>query len=92
MANIDIRRYQANRQAEIDSAFLYRTLAKAERKAQISQVYERLAATEEKHALFWEKKLSAAGATVARLWAEKRDGTPVLTGTASVGAVPDDAH
>lgn len=34
----------------------------------------------------------AAGATVARLWAEKRDGTPVLTGTASVGAVPDDAH
>lgn len=34
----------------------------------------------------------AAGTAVARLWAEKRDGTPVLTGTASVGAVPDDAH
>ncbi len=31
-------------------------------------------------------------ARVARIWAEKKDGTPVLTGTASVGAVPDDAH
>lgn len=28
----------------------------------------------------------------ARIWAEKRDGTPVLTGTASVGEVPDSAH
>jgi hypothetical protein len=35
----------------------------------------------------------ADGSTVARIWAEKRDGTPVLTGTASVGAdVPDSAH
>lgn len=34
----------------------------------------------------------AAGQPVARLWAEKRDGTPVLTGTASVGEVPDSAH
>ncbi|WP_227820325.1 hypothetical protein [Ramlibacter tataouinensis] len=28
----------------------------------------------------------AAGARFTRIWAEKRDGTPVLTGTASVGA------
>jgi hypothetical protein len=28
----------------------------------------------------------AAGATSTRIWAEKRDGTPVLTGTASIGA------
>lgn len=34
----------------------------------------------------------AAGETVARIWAEKSDGTPVLTGTASVGEVPDEAH
>ena len=27
----------------------------------------------------------AAGATITRIWAEKRDGTPVLTGTASIG-------
>ena len=29
---------------------------------------------------------------MARIRAEKRDGTPVLTGTASVGDVPDSAH
>lgn len=34
----------------------------------------------------------AAGERVVRIWAEKRDGTPVLTGTASVGEVPDPAH
>jgi len=34
----------------------------------------------------------AAGERVARIWAEKADGTPVLMGTASVGDVPDDAH
>ena len=30
----------------------------------------------------------AAGARCTRIWAEKRDGTPVLTGTASVGTEP----
>ncbi len=34
----------------------------------------------------------SSGERVVRLWAEKRDGTPVLTGTASVGDVPDSAH
>lgn len=34
----------------------------------------------------------AEGEPVARIWAEKRDGTPVLTGTVSVGAVPAGAH
>lgn len=35
----------------------------------------------------------AEGGRVARIWAEKKDGTPVLTGTASVGAdVPDAEH
>lgn len=33
-----------------------------------------------------------AGITIARIWAEKSDGTPVLTGTASVGDVPDREH
>ncbi|ASK34141.1 hypothetical protein CEK62_06960 [Alcanivorax sp. N3-2A] len=34
----------------------------------------------------------AAGESVARIWAEKSDGTPVLSGTASVGDVPGEAH
>jgi hypothetical protein len=32
-------------------------------------------------------QLPTAGVHATRIWAEKRDGTPVLTGTASVGAV-----
>lgn len=32
-------------------------------------------------------QLPAPGAKATRIWAEKRDGTPVLTGTASVGAL-----
>lgn len=32
----------------------------------------------------------APGSKFTRIWAEKRDGTPVLTGTASIG--PDDGH
>ena len=32
------------------------------------------------------------GRRLARIWAEKRDGTPVLKGTASVGDVPDSEH
>lgn len=31
-------------------------------------------------------------AKLVRIWAEKKDGTPVLTGTASVGNVPDAQH
>jgi hypothetical protein len=34
----------------------------------------------------------AHGERVAHIWAEKRDGTPVLRGTASVGEVPDAEH
>lgn len=34
----------------------------------------------------------AKGQRVAAIWAEKRDGTPVLKGTASVGDVPDNDH
>ncbi|MBL8349771.1 MAG: hypothetical protein JNL87_05615 [Burkholderiaceae bacterium] len=33
-------------------------------------------------------QLPAEGGRFTRIWAEKRDGTPVLTGTASVGAEP----
>ncbi|MEZ5700785.1 MAG: hypothetical protein R3E42_00600 [Burkholderiaceae bacterium] len=34
----------------------------------------------------------APGVRVAHIWAEKRDGTPVLKGTASVDDVPDSEH
>src|SRR5919109_1780160 len=60
----DVARYRENRQDEINSAALYRTLAALEPQKQLSQIYERLAAVEERHARFWERHLRAAGEAV----------------------------
>ena len=57
-------RYRSNRQDEINSAALYRTLAALESQAQLAQVYERLAMVEERHAQLWERHLQAAGESV----------------------------
>ena len=59
-----IARYRANRQDEINSAALYRTLAALESQAQLAEVYERLAMVEERHARLWERYLQAAGESV----------------------------
>ena len=59
-----IARYRDNRQDEINSAALYRTLAALESQAQLAQVYERLAMVEERHAQLWERHLQAAGESV----------------------------
>jgi len=56
--NEDIKRYFANRQKEIDGAALYRVLAETEKQPQMAEVYNKLAASEEKHAAAWEKKLT----------------------------------
>ena len=88
-----ISRYQANWQAEVNSAALYRTLADLESQPQIAQVYQRLAVVEERHARFWEKKVQAAGHAVpvrqldwqtrVLMWMTKRFGAqfvlPVMT-------------
>lgn len=85
-------RYRENWQDEVDSAFLYRTLAEVEKQPALAEVYRRFAATEEAHAHLWEEKLRQAGAPVparrpswrARLlgWLARRLGTqfvlPVL--------------
>lgn len=62
--NEDFARYRANRQDELDSAALYRTLAEAEVQPHLAEVYRRLAIVEERHAQFWEQKLRAAGQPV----------------------------
>lgn len=65
MANpTDITRYRANFQKEIDGAALYRVLAEGEKQPQLKQVYEKLAASEEKHAAAWQKKLEEAKSPV----------------------------
>ena len=55
--NEDIQQYFANRQKEIDGAALYRVLSETEKQPQMAEVYAKLAASEEKHAAAWEKKL-----------------------------------
>src|SRR5512146_1848685 len=54
----DVKRYFQNRQKEIDGAALYSVLAETEKQPQMAEVYRKLAASEEKHAAAWEKKLA----------------------------------
>src|ERR1044071_6729467 len=55
--NDNAKRYFENRQNEIDGAALYSVLAETEKQPQMAEVYKKLAASEEKHAAAWEKKL-----------------------------------
>jgi vacuolar iron transporter family protein len=57
----DAQRYRANRQSEVDSAWVYRAMAGAERSEQLASVYTRLAQVEERHLAFWEDRLRGIG-------------------------------
>jgi VIT1/CCC1 family predicted Fe2+/Mn2+ transporter len=57
----DIARYRANRQAEVDSAALYRALAESATEANLAAVFHRMADSEATHAAFWESLLLEAG-------------------------------
>jgi hypothetical protein len=57
----DNSRFLANLQKEIDGAFLYHALADAEKQEKLSELYMRLASSEDKHASVWEKRLKDAG-------------------------------
>ncbi len=60
----DVKRYLANRQKEIDGAALYRTLSETEKQPQMAEIYGKFAASEEKHAAAWEKKLEEIKASI----------------------------
>ena len=60
-------RYRANLRGEIDSADLYRTLAKAGNNPDIAKVYAKLASIEEAHAEFWKSRLRASGSEIPNL-------------------------
>ena len=57
-------RYLENWQDEVDSASEYRSMAAAEPDSRLAKVYANLAAMEEAHIAFWEKRLRDAGAAV----------------------------
>jgi len=61
-----VKRFLENWQDEIESAYLYRSLAKAEPQPALAEVYRRLAQTEEEHAHVWEAKLVTAGYRLPR--------------------------
>lgn len=89
----DIERYRQNLRDEVDGAALYRALARAEKDPYLRDVFERLAASEDRHIALWEQKLREAGAPVpsyrpsfrVRLlgWLARRFGTasvsPIVT-------------
>jgi VIT1/CCC1 family predicted Fe2+/Mn2+ transporter len=60
----DITRYRVNLQGEVDSAALYRVMARHEASPELAKVYDRLAEVEERHAAFWEGQLGKLGAEV----------------------------
>ena len=59
----EIAVYRENLQGEIDGAALYRLLAEAERDSERASIFRDLAATEDRHAGVWRRKLQDAGAT-----------------------------
>jgi Uncharacterized membrane protein len=92
--NEDVKQYLDNRQKEIDGAALYAALSETEKQPQMAEVYKKLAASEEKHAAAWEKKLSALNFAIpprvptwraqTMIWLAKRFGPqfilPTITG------------
>jgi VIT1/CCC1 family predicted Fe2+/Mn2+ transporter len=60
----DIRRYRANFLKEQDGIALYRALAHAEKDPQRADIFEKLAAAEERHAARWAKLLRDSGVEV----------------------------
>ncbi|MGI8925628.1 MAG: VIT1/CCC1 transporter family protein [Tepidiformaceae bacterium] len=60
----DLKRYRSNLRDEVDGTALYNYLAAAESDPHLSEVYRRLAASEERHQALWRSKLAEAGAPV----------------------------
>lgn len=60
----DIKRFRANLRDEVDGAALYRYLAQAESDPHLRDIYERLAASEDRHLALWRSRLEDAGAPV----------------------------
>src|SRR5438128_7829793 len=93
----DLKRYADNYLREQDGIALYRALAKAERDAARSEIFEKLAKAEERHAKRWARLLKNNGAAVPQYttgwrvlmlgWLSRRFGTqhilPVVTGLES---------
>lgn len=91
----DVERYRENWQDEIESAARYRAMADSEERSGVGTVYRELAAMEEKHAAFWERRLADAGAppgprrigwrTRVLVWLARRFGAGLVLPTIAAG-------
>jgi VIT1/CCC1 family predicted Fe2+/Mn2+ transporter len=89
----DIQRYKENLQKEVEGAELYKVMAQKETRPEMKTVYQRLAESEERHAQYWRKKLSDAGAAIVEtrpnwrtqtlIWLAKRFGPQFVLPTIS---------
>ncbi len=61
-SDADIKRYRAYLQEEIDGIYIYETLAALEQDEDLSNVYTKLIATEQRHLELWRQQLLQAGA------------------------------
>jgi len=87
----DIRRYRQNLQDEVDGAAMYQALAEMESEPSLVELYERLAATEQRHGNLWREKLAEAGEDPGEpkpskrakvlIWLSRKMGTGVLVST-----------
>lgn len=57
----DYKTWMTNYQDEIDSAYLYDEIAAMQKSEPLAEVYRKMAASEKKHASFWQEKMTAAG-------------------------------
>ena len=64
LSDEDTRRYLHHLEDERNGGALYRSLAEAEVNPKLAEIYRRMAAVEDRHALVWEEKLRAAGVAV----------------------------
>jgi VIT family len=62
----DIARYRANYLSEQEGAYLYNKLAEAESDAHLAELYQRLAAIEQRHSDLWKDYLTSAGGNELR--------------------------
>jgi VIT1/CCC1 family predicted Fe2+/Mn2+ transporter len=64
-ASSDIQRWHENLQGEVDGSHVYRAMAANAGDERLGELYERLAAVEDRHAQLWRERLADAGARTA---------------------------
>lgn len=83
----DLGRFERNYGNEVDGAALYRAMAEHEPKAELAELYRRLAQVEEGHAGFWRSRIEQAGGRVRDgvgwrtrllIWASRRFGAAAV--------------